>query len=135
MPRWEKRAFGTTRTRAGESRDSEPRSWSSDQARPSNEGDDARLPHEAISLHASSATAWRVRSAAVSSHVSPVLTRASGTSRPRVTVSQARRTNGGGWQPPVTPASRHARAAALTSLFQSGVGGHRLPGGGATTKR
>ena len=32
-------------------------------------------------------------------------------------------------------AARHSRAASLTIRFQSGTGGHRLPGGGATANR
>src|SRR5262245_55966782 len=122
-------------TRAGESRDNDPWAWSKVQALHSNELPETRLPNEATSAHASSATACSVRSAAASSDASPVLIRSSGRSRNRVTVSQHVRTSAG--SSPCKPllASLHASAASLTRWVQSGNGGQRRPLGGATTKR
>jgi hypothetical protein len=135
IPCIEKRVFGTMRTRVGESRDSDPCVCSISHARRSKGPVGPLPPREATFAHASSAIAKSVRSAAVRSHASPVLTLASGALPWRVTVLQHRRTSGAGSQPRGPAPSVQASAAARTWSFQSGSGGHRLPAGGATTKR
>ena len=135
IPCIEKRVFGTMRTRVGESRDSEPWVCSIFHARRSKERLGPLRPREATFAHASSAIAKSVRSAAARSHASPVLTLASGAPRWRMTVLQHRRPSGAGSHPRGPAPSLQASAAARTWPFQSESGGHRLPAGGATTKR